>query len=91
MVALLTIYLSSRPPSERFPYGRHKLDALGSLFVSGLLFSGAIALGTHSVQSMLHTVTAGHGHDHLSAALTSPAALYIAVGEPFPPISSNCT
>ena len=76
-MTLITINLSSRASLDRYPEARQKADALGSIFVSALLGSGAIAMASHSIEAM---ITAWQQPDLvISTALTSPVALYMAI------------
>lgn len=73
IVTFSTIYLSTLSPSPRFPYGRASLDSIGGLTVSGLLFSGSLAMGWHSLRGIVHP-------EAVEADLLAPAALAVAVG-----------
>lgn len=74
VVTFSTIYLGTLSPSPRFPYGRAALDSIGGLTVSGLLFSGSLAMGWHSLQGIIATQEHAHGDELLSGAALAVAA-----------------
>lgn len=49
--------LSRRPPTERYPYGFAKFEALGTTTVSLLLVAGALGIGFHSYNLLLHALS----------------------------------
>lgn len=38
VVAFFAVFFASRPPDEKHPYGHRKIEAMASLFISGMLF-----------------------------------------------------
>lgn len=74
VVTFSTIYLGTLSPSPRFPYGRAALDSIGGLTVSGLLFSGSLAMGWHSLQGIMALQEHTHGDELLSGAALAVAA-----------------
>ncbi|KZF25063.1 cation efflux family protein [Xylona heveae TC161] len=80
VMTLATVSWSLKPPSSQFPSGYGKVESLGSLGVSGLLFVGGIwmginalgALGAQLFPDFMETLAQlgifghshGHGHGH---------------------------
>ena len=75
-LTLGTVAFSLKPPSERFPNGYGKVESIGALGVSGLLFCGGVLMGLNAgsvlmaqfFPGVLDTVgqlgMLGHGHGH---------------------------
>ncbi|KAL7753988.1 mitochondrial metal transporter [Sorochytrium milnesiophthora] len=74
-ITLYTFRRSRRPASPRFPYGRGKIETIGTFTVSGLLLGGSALFSLNSLDALLAVVspeTAGylsswighHGHSH---------------------------
>jgi divalent metal cation (Fe/Co/Zn/Cd) transporter len=68
-VTLFCWKLSRRPPSERYPYGFAKFETLGTTTVSLLLIAGALGIGFHSYQLLMHALSD-------AATTTPPGALH---------------
>ena len=77
IMTLATVSFSLRPPSERFPGAYGKVESLGSLGVSGILFGSGVLMGWAALQTLLTQFVpgfaeaadalglhAGHSHSH---------------------------
>jgi divalent metal cation (Fe/Co/Zn/Cd) transporter len=78
LVTLVCWKLSRKPPSPRYPYGFAKFETLGTTTVSLLLIGGALGIGFHSYQLLLHaladtasTLPADSALHHLLQTITS--------------------
>lgn len=94
VLTLATVSYSIKPPTDRFPMGFGKIESLGSLGVSGMLFVGGCYMGWESAISLyghfnpeaaahvLEHVGHGHSHSHSAASLGIPSihAAWIAAG-----------
>ena len=75
-LTLGTVSWSLKPPTQRFPNGYGKVESIGSLGVSSLLFTGGILMGLNSAQVLLgqfypegaeliaHLGILSHSHSH---------------------------
>ena len=67
-MTLGTVSWSLKHPTDRFPSGYGKVESLGSLGVSGLLFVGGILMGLNACEVLFHEfftdATASGGHSH---------------------------
>src|ERR1700743_3652902 len=52
IMTLATISYSLRPATTRFPTGYGKIESLGALGVSGLLFSGGLMIGLQALMAL---------------------------------------
>lgn len=79
-LTLATISLSSKAPTEYFPNGYGRVEALGSMGVSALLIFAGVSMGWSSLFTMLQnlhlfdslpdwvaSLNIGHGHSHSHA------------------------
>ena len=57
LVVLVCWKLSRKPPSQRYPYGFAKFEALGTTTVSLLLIGGALGIGFHSYHILIEALT----------------------------------
>lgn len=53
-VVLGGLHVSSRPASERHPYGYGKAESLAAVIVALLILGAGVAIGVHAVRAMLH-------------------------------------
>ncbi|KAH0557172.1 hypothetical protein GP486_005036 [Trichoglossum hirsutum] len=74
-MTLITVSLSLRPPTTKFPSGYGKVESLGSLGVSGILLVGGVLMGYHAIESLyfqffldaasaVEHMSYSHGHSH---------------------------
>lgn len=96
ILTLATISWSIKPPSDSFPTGFGKIESLGSLGVSSMLFFGGLWMGYGSLLTIYghffldaaaaaelleHAHSHSHGHDHGSTDLIpSMHAAWLAAG-----------
>ena len=85
-VTLYSFKLARTKANQHYPYGYGKLEPLGGTIVSGLLISGGIGMGIHSMYSFIdflsnETVHSVSFHDPHSLLISfSPLAVAILVG-----------
>lgn len=96
ILTLATISWSIKPPTDGFPTGFGKIESLGSLGVSSMLFFGGLWMGYGSLLTLYghffldpeaaavlieHAHSHGHSHDHGSAEIVpSMHAAWLAAG-----------
>ncbi|VVT47446.1 uncharacterized protein SAPINGB_P001715 [Magnusiomyces paraingens] len=85
-LTLATVSVAARPPTQDFPNGYGKIETLGSLGVSALLFLAGISMGWNGLISILQqllgenyfldliTQFVGHGHSHSHIGTVDHAA-----------------
>ncbi|TGZ84540.1 cation efflux protein [Ascodesmis nigricans] len=87
VMTLATVSIALSPPSPRFPNGYGKVEALGSLAVSGILAIGGIGMGWSSMVHLIADLGVAemlpgwlpHGHAH-SHAIPGLGAAWLAAG-----------
>jgi divalent metal cation (Fe/Co/Zn/Cd) transporter len=95
ILTLATISWSIKPPSDNFPTGFGKIESLGSLGVSSMLFFGGLWMGYGSLLTLYghffldpaaaaelleHAHSHGHSHDHSHDIVPSMHAAWLAAG-----------
>ncbi len=58
--ALLSVWLSSRPPDENHPYGHGKIESFSAGFEGALILLAAVGIFTTAVPKILHPVALPH-------------------------------
>lgn len=99
IMTLATVSFALKPPTARFPNGYGKIECLGSLGVSSLLFFGGVAMGYASLLHLLadfapalaaylphlHAHEHSHGVPDLNAAWLAAGSIIVKVSCPPPP------
>lgn len=77
-VTLYSVQLARLPPDEDHPYGHHKFEAIGSLFLALTLLVTGFGIGTVANQELMQIVRKGGGQAAASLHLPTPPALLMA-------------
>ena len=78
ILTLFSVRMTSPKPTEQYPYGKGKIETVGSLAVSSILAMAGVSIGWSSLCAIVgpiipHTIMeslsalAGHGHSHVHA------------------------
>ena len=67
ILTLAAVSFAARPPTPNNPVGFGKIESMGSVVVSGLLFTGGAFMGLDAISSLWELwlpEAAAHSHDH---------------------------
>lgn len=67
ILTLAAVSFAAKPPTPNNPVGFGKVESMGSVVVSGLLFTGGALMGLDAISSLWELwlpETAAHSHDH---------------------------
>ncbi|TQS34540.1 hypothetical protein Golomagni_05072 [Golovinomyces magnicellulatus] len=88
ILTLATVSCSNKPPTGRFPTGYGKVESLGALGVSSILFIAGCSMCYHSceilysnfIKNALDITVHSHGHTHGLTSIPSLHAVWLALG-----------